>query len=66
MNFLSLPCPSQEDMKLWIKHIQENISGEAAGKDASPGKKTDKGKGGSGIFGKRRSKNLDKEKEEKK
>ena len=48
-------------MKLWIKHIQESIHEEAAGKDASPGKKTDKGKGGSGIFGKRRSKNLEKE-----
>lgn len=51
----------EEDMKLWIKHIQESIHEEAAGKDASPGKKTDKGKGGSGIFGKRRSKNLEKE-----
>ena len=53
-------------MNLWMKHIQENVSEEAAGKDASPGKKAEKGKGGSGFFGKRRSKNLEKEKEEKK
>lgn len=55
-------------MNLWIKHIQESISdksAEAAGDDASPGKKADK-RGGSGFFGKRRSKNLEKEKEEKK
>ena len=52
-------------MHLWIKHIQEGIREESAGKDASPGKKIEK-RSGSGIFGKRRSKNLEKEKEEKK
>lgn len=52
-------------MNLWIKHIQEGIREESAGKDASPGKKIEK-RSGSGIFGKRRSKNLEKEKEEKK
>lgn len=47
-------------MNLWIKHIQESIREDSAGKDVSPGKKIEK-RGGSGIFGKRRSKNLEKE-----
>lgn len=55
-------------MNLWMKHIQESFKEgeEATGKEASPGKKVEKSRGGSGIFGKRRSKNLEKEKEEKK
>lgn len=55
-------------MNLWIKHIQESTSdktAEGAGDDSSPGKKIEK-RAGSGFFGKRRSKNLEKEKEEKK
>lgn len=52
-------------MNLWIKHIQESYKEgeEAAGKEASPGKKTtEKSRGGSGIFGKRKSKNLEEKK----
>lgn len=51
-------------MNMWIRNFQESFR-EETGKEASPGKKAEK-RGGSGIFGKRRSKNLDKEKEEKK
>ena len=43
-------------MNLWIKNILEG-----AGDDSSPGKKADK-RGGSGIFGKRKSKNLEEKK----
>lgn len=51
-------------MNMWMRNIHDSIR-EETGKDASPGKKAEK-RGGSGIFGKRRSKNLEKEKEEKK
>ena len=57
------PLPTQDDMNLWIKNLQESGTEESG--SASPGKKIEK-RAGSGIFGKRRSKNLDKEKEEKK
>lgn len=54
-------------MNFWIKHVMESTSVKSAeaGDEVSPGKKIEK-RSGSGIFGKRRSKNLEKEKEEKK
>ncbi|KAJ7388705.1 hypothetical protein OS493_036144 [Desmophyllum pertusum] len=50
----------EDDMTLWIRHVQESMSEEAAGKETSPGKKAEK-RGGSGFFGKRKSKNLEKD-----
>jgi len=47
-------------MRLWIKHIQENLVDKSAD-ETSPSKKADK-RGGSGFFGKRKSKNLEEKK----
>ena len=55
---------TQDDMNLWIKNILESTSdktAEGAGDDSSPGKKADK-RGGSGRFGKRKSKNMEEKK----
>lgn len=51
-------------MTLWIKNILESTSdktAEGAGDDSSPGKKAEK-RAGSGIFGKRKSKNMEEKK----